>query len=398
MIERYALLSESCFETMLCVVDAVGFGEECPATADCHWKPITDYIDAKNEAYWKHTVSLDRFTASSALHDQSASFGRDANSVYYDTAQKQKLADGRIHCCLYFLSPHSKGLRPLDVGAMKAIGEKCNLVPIIAKADTLSHSELVALKAVIRETIKAHGITAFDSVYAKLQQQQAAIAASSFGIDEGIEGSEDNSNQSTFQYTAADEDDGPIAQRTAETLNAFPLAVIGASEDCLCALYTLNSHSQMQQKVALTRAYHWGTVDVENETYSDFKRVRSLLFRVNMDDLIVSTHLIHWERYRKGKIQSCASIAMKKSSFPTIPNNTTVQEETSRLIGEAKAELEEYCAKEEKRLKEYEQSVRDLKERLEREIEKEHYEVREIQEKLIGFQQRRGPAAEVANC
>ena len=32
--------------------------------------------------------------------------------------------DGRVHCCLYFLSPYGHGLRPLDIGKVQLPFEK----------------------------------------------------------------------------------------------------------------------------------------------------------------------------------------------------------------------------------------------------------------------------------
>jgi len=320
-------------------------------------------------------------------------------------AKRREQHDGRIHCCLYFLSPNSKGLRPVDIAAMKGIGDKCNLVPIIAKADTLSINELAFLKGMVRETLKTHNVVTFDKVYSILLQHQAATAENSAALDEFLDPTEDHSPNNATMYAAMDDEDGPVAQRTAEIFGAFPLAVIGASTDSLNALFALNSQQQHyvqpnQPTTALSRTYPWGQVDIENETYSDFKRVRSLLFRVNMDDLIFSTSLIHWEKFRKVKLQSCTSVAVKKASLLAVnaTANPNEQEDAARMIEGAKAELDAYVSKEEKRLREYEQRVRDLKDRLEREIEKEHFEVRAIQEKLIGYQQRRNPAMQTVNC
>ena len=409
IVEKYGVITESCFETTLCISEVAGFGEEHNSTTsqataqELNWKPIVEYIDSKNEAYWKHVVSVDRTRQLSSESSSTRNESTDIDSTI-EISKLHQSFDGRIHCCLYFLSPHAKGLKPLDIVAMKAIGEKCNLVPLIAKADTLSKSELATLKVIVKETIRSHNITTFDKVYSIFQQQQLALASNSFAVDEDADPTDEPSPKAVFSIANIDEEDGPMAQRTAEILSSFPLAVIGASEDSLNGIYAINGHEQLsmqatQYKITLARTYPWGQVDVENESYSDFKRIRSLLFRVNMDDLIFSTNSIHWEKFRKVKLQSCANIAMKKVSIP-IPANisSNAHEEANKIIAEAKAEIDAYSQKEEKRLKEYEQSVRDLKERLEREIEKEHYEVREIQEKLIGFQHRRNPVIEVANC
>lgn len=38
-------------------------------------------------------------------------------------------------------------LKPLDIETMKRLGTRVNLIPVIAKADTITPTDLVALKA-----------------------------------------------------------------------------------------------------------------------------------------------------------------------------------------------------------------------------------------------------------
>lgn len=71
---------------------------------------------------------------------------------------RRNIIDNRVHCCFYFISPYGHGLKPLDVEVMRQLSDKVSIVPVIAKADCLSQSELVALKKRILEEIKQHGI------------------------------------------------------------------------------------------------------------------------------------------------------------------------------------------------------------------------------------------------
>ena len=56
------------------------------------------------------------------------------------------IQDTRIHCCLYFISPTGHSLRAIDVIVMKKLSEVVNVVPVIAKADSLTLEEREAFK------------------------------------------------------------------------------------------------------------------------------------------------------------------------------------------------------------------------------------------------------------
>jgi cell division control protein 12 len=49
----------------------------------------------------------------------------------------------------------------LDIQAMKQIGSRCNLIPIIAKADTFSPRDLQEYKDRIRQTLQINQIQVY---------------------------------------------------------------------------------------------------------------------------------------------------------------------------------------------------------------------------------------------
>ncbi|KAI1233010.1 hypothetical protein IHE44_0006200 [Lamprotornis superbus] len=100
----------------LTVVDTPGYGDAINSQ-DC-FKTIIHYIDNQFERY---------------LHDESG-------------LNRRHIIDNRVHCCFYFISPFGHGLKPLDVEFMKALHGKVNIVPVIAKADTLTLKERERLK------------------------------------------------------------------------------------------------------------------------------------------------------------------------------------------------------------------------------------------------------------
>jgi cell division control protein 12 len=60
--------------------------------------------------------------------------------------------DLRVHACLYFIRPTVHTLKPLDIEVMKRLCSRVNLIPVIAKADTLSPSDLARFKQRVSES------------------------------------------------------------------------------------------------------------------------------------------------------------------------------------------------------------------------------------------------------
>lgn len=52
--------------------------------------------------------------------------------------QQQQMPDSRVACCLHFVSPTGHGLKPLNIEFIQRLYDKLNIIPIIAKADTMT--------------------------------------------------------------------------------------------------------------------------------------------------------------------------------------------------------------------------------------------------------------------
>ncbi|KAL0979252.1 hypothetical protein UPYG_G00182800 [Umbra pygmaea] len=116
IIKHTVDIEEKGVKLKLTIVDTPGFGDAVNNN-EC-WKPITDYIEQQFEQYFRDESGLNR----------------------------KNIQDNRVHCCLYFIPPFGHGLRPVDVEFMKALHEKVNVVPLIAKADCLTPNEIKKLK------------------------------------------------------------------------------------------------------------------------------------------------------------------------------------------------------------------------------------------------------------
>lgn len=96
--------------------------------------PIIEFVESKYEEY---------LTAESRVH-------------------RKALTDNRVHTCLYFIAPSGHGLKPLDVEFMQRLCDKVNIIPVIAKADTMTPEEVQLFKKQILNEIAQHKIKIYD--------------------------------------------------------------------------------------------------------------------------------------------------------------------------------------------------------------------------------------------
>lgn len=84
-------------------------------------------------------------------------------------------------------------------------------------------------------------------------------------------------------------DDEEVTGVNQSIMNAMPFSVIGSTQDVTTA----------DGRTVKGREYAWGVAEVENEEHCDFKKLRKLLVRSHMDDLISTTEENHYESYRQ---------------------------------------------------------------------------------------------------
>ncbi|KAI5285009.1 Cell division control protein 12 [Ascosphaera acerosa] len=111
-----AELEEKFFKVRLTVIDTPGFGDYVN-NRDA-WAPIIEFLDDQHESYM--------------LQEQQP--------------RRAEKIDLRVHACLYFIRPTGHTLKPLDIEIMKRLCTRVNLIPVIAKADTISPADLLRFK------------------------------------------------------------------------------------------------------------------------------------------------------------------------------------------------------------------------------------------------------------
>ena len=91
-----------------------------------------------------------------------------------------------------------------------------------------------------------------------------------------------------------EEDDEHAATHARSLMAAMPFAVIGSEKDV----------KANDGRVVKGRQYAWGVAEVENEDHCDFKKLRSILIRTHMLDLIHTTEESHYEAYRAQQMET----------------------------------------------------------------------------------------------
>src|SRR5690554_3646864 len=82
------------------------------------WKPILETIESRFDSYLEQENRVNR----------------------------SKITDIRVNACLYFIAPTGHSLKALDIEFMKRLHKKVNLIPVIAKSDTMTNEEIAAFK------------------------------------------------------------------------------------------------------------------------------------------------------------------------------------------------------------------------------------------------------------
>jgi len=219
----------------LTVVDTPGFGDAIDNSDS--FEQIIKYIDQQFDRYLKDESGLNR----------------------------KNIIDNRVHCCFYFISPYGHGLKPLDIDFMKQLSNKVNIVPVIAKSDCLTMTEIKKLKARIIEELGAAGIR-------------------------------------IYQLPDVDTDeDEEYKLQVAQLRQSIPFAVCGA-----------NAMVEVAGKKVRGRQYPWGVVEVENPEHCDFVKLRSMLI-THMQDLQEVTHDVHYENFRSECLATGGSAASTSS-------------------------------------------------------------------------------------
>ncbi|XP_005872993.1 PREDICTED: septin-12 isoform X1 [Myotis brandtii] len=140
-------------------------------------------------------------------------------------------------------------LRPLDIEFLQRLCRTVNVVPVIARADSLTIEERENFRRTIQHNLRTHSIDVYP--------QQC--------FDEDV-------NDKILNCKIRDR---------------IPFAVVGADRE-----HVVNG------RCVLGRKTKWGIIEVENMEHCEFPLLRDLLIRSHLQDLKDITHNVYYENYR----------------------------------------------------------------------------------------------------
>ncbi|ORY97743.1 Septin-domain-containing protein [Syncephalastrum racemosum] len=301
-----AELEEKMFKVKLSVIDTPGFGDYVNNYDS--WMPVIEFIDDQHENYMRQEQQPSR----------------------------QGVIDMRVHVCLYFIRPNGHGLKPLDIEIMKRLGSRVNLIPVIAKADTLTPKDLAQFKKRILEVIDAQNIRVYSC--------------------------------------PIESDDEEVTQRNKDIMSSMPFSIIGSTQ-------TVQTPDNRE---VLGRQYSWGVAEVENEDHCDFKKLRNLLVRSHMLDLISTTEEVHYESYRQQQMATRKFGEPKAKKYENPKHRE--KEDALRKV------FTEQVRSEETRFRQWEQQLINERDRLNKDLESQHAQIKALEAELeqLYHQQSRG--------
>ncbi|XP_024600211.1 septin-14 [Neophocaena asiaeorientalis asiaeorientalis] len=309
-------LQESNIQLNLTVVKTVGYGDQI--NKEGSYQPIVDYLDAQFETYLQEELKIKR------------------SFVDYH--------DSRIHVCLYFISPTGHSLKSLDLLTMKNIDSKVNIIPLIAKADTISKNDLQKFKCKIMSELISNGIQ-------------------------------------IYQFP---KDDEATTDVNTSMNGHLPFAVVGSTDEV-----------KVGKRMVRGRQYPWGVLQVENENHCDFVKLRDVLLCTNMEDLKEQTHTWHYERYRCRKLQKMGFTDVGSDNQP-VSFQEIYEAKRQDFLDQCQREEEELKQKFMQRVKEKERAFKEAEKELQDKFEhlkrvqqeetmKLEEERRQLEEEIIDF-------------
>ncbi|RLV84027.1 Cell division control protein 10 [Meyerozyma sp. JA9] len=225
------VLTENNVRLNINVVDTPGFGDQI--NNDKCWEPLVKYIKEQYSQYLRKELTAER---------------------------ERHIPDTRVHCVLYFLAPNGQPLSQTDVVALRKLSEIANVIPVIAKSDSLTLEERSEYKKLLQNEFIRH-------------------------------------NFNIYPYDSDDLYDDE-RQLNEDIKSLIPFAVVGSDKEIV-----------INGEMVRGRKTRWGAINVEDVSQCEFVFLRDFLTRTHLQDLIETTAMVHYEGFRSKQL-----IALKENA------------------------------------------------------------------------------------
>ncbi|KAI9887604.1 MAG: cell division control protein [Watsoniomyces obsoletus] len=243
------IIEENGVRLRLNIVDTPGYGDL--VNNDRCWDPIVKYIKDQHSAYLRKELTAHR---------------------------ERYVQDTRIHCCLFFIQPSGHALKPIDIVVLKKLSDVVNVVPVIAKSDSLTLEERAAFKERIKEEFEFHNLKMYPYDNDELDEEERLL--------------------------------------NAENRQKIPFAVVGSEKSII-----------INGKQVRGRQNRWGVINVEDESHCEFVSLRNFLTRTHLQDLIETTSQIHYEAFRSKQL-----VALKDSTAANYAGSRPISPSADREL------------------------------------------------------------------
>ncbi|KIS68154.1 putative cell division control protein CDC3 [Mycosarcoma maydis] len=304
-------IEENGVRLRLNVVDTPGFGDFI--NNDESWKPIVENIESRFDNYLEQENRVNR----------------------------NKLQDNRVHACIYFVQPTGHSLRPIDIEFMRRLHQKVNLIPVIAKSDTLTDEEIVSFKQRILNDIAHHKIEIFHAPIYEMEDEETLLEIQ-------------------------------------EISSKVPFAVVGSNTEI----------DTPDGRRVRGRAYPWGVIEVDNEEHCDFVKLRQMLIHTHMEELKEHTNNVLYEKYRSEKLVALG-VTQDHSVFKEVNPAAKMAEERAihearlrKMENEMKLVFQQKVAEKEAKLKQSEEELYARHREMRDALEKQRQELEEKRRRL----------------
>lgn len=265
-----------------------------------------------------------------------------------------RFTDNRVHACVYLIEPNGHGLCERDVEFLRRLGEIVNVIPVLAKSDSLTQQEILTNKRLVSEDIERYQIPIFQFT----------------DINDGEESDGADENAGSGQR--------PLLDSVQE---ALPFTTIGS-----------NSYVSLSDgRQALARKYPWGTVAVEDPQASDFPTLRTLLLESHMEDMKETTYDVLYENYRTKCLSQdthALKLANDDATLSYARGNAVPQTTSTTSSTNAQSQRQPSYVARENRLREEEELLHRDERLLQSELEQRRLELAQRETELQKLEER----------